>query len=162
MKINSANSTNFQAITYRPGCQKYVAEYLTSRDKGVLRRAERAMSRCRKWDLEITSKGLRIASKKTADAILVEESRLCNVPHDRNLSMKAIYDGHSETCETGQYCKFDIKLPSYEAAMAQYARYSTMPLVEKAIDLVEKFEKQDVIFTYNKHLVRKIWDILFN
>lgn len=30
MKINSANSTNFQAITYRPGCQKYVAEYLTS------------------------------------------------------------------------------------------------------------------------------------
>lgn len=54
MKINSANSTNFQAITYRPGCQKYVAEYLTSRDKGVLRRAERAMSRCRKWDLEIT------------------------------------------------------------------------------------------------------------
>ena len=24
MKINSANSTNFQAITYRPGCQKYV------------------------------------------------------------------------------------------------------------------------------------------
>ena len=81
MKINSANSTNFQAITYRPGCQKYVAEYLTSRDKGVLRRAERAMSRCRKWDLEITSKGLRIASKKTADAILVEESRLCNVPH---------------------------------------------------------------------------------
>ena len=58
MKINSANSTNFQAITYRPGCQKYVAEYLTSRDKGVLRRAERAMSRCRKWDLEITSKGL--------------------------------------------------------------------------------------------------------
>ena len=104
MKINSANSTNFQAITYRPGCQKYVAEYLTSRDKGVLRRAERAMSRCRKWDLEITSKGLRIASKKTADAILVEESRLCNVPHDRNLSMKAIYDGHSETCETGQYC----------------------------------------------------------
>lgn len=118
MKINSANSTNFQAITYRPGCQKYVAEYLTSRDKGVLRRAERAMSRCRKWDLEITSKGFRIASKTTADAILVEESRLCNVPHDRNLSMKAIYDGHSETCETGQYCKFDIKLPSYEAAMA--------------------------------------------
>ena len=43
MKINSANSTNFQAITYRPGCQKYVAEYLTSRDKGVLRRAERAI-----------------------------------------------------------------------------------------------------------------------
>ena len=43
MKINSANSTNFQAITYRPGCQKYVAEYLTSRDKGVLRRAERAV-----------------------------------------------------------------------------------------------------------------------
>ena len=72
MKINSANSTNFQAITYRPGCQKYVAEYLTSRDKGVLRRAERAMSRCRKWDLEITSKGFRIASKTTADAILVE------------------------------------------------------------------------------------------
>ena len=49
--------------------------------------------------------------------------------------MKAIYDGHSETCETGQYCKFDIKLPSYEAAMAQYARYSTMPLVAKAVDL---------------------------
>ena len=41
------------------------------------------------------------------------------VPHDRNLSMKAIYDGHSETCETGQYCKFDSRLPSYEAAMAQ-------------------------------------------
>ena len=46
--------------------------------------------------------------------------------------------------------------------MAQYARYSTMPLVAKAVDLVEKFEKQDVIFTYNKPLVRKIWDILFN
>lgn len=162
MKINSTSSVNFQAITYRPGCQKYVAECLTSRDKGVLKQAERAMSRCRKWDLEITSKGLRIASKQTADAILVEESRLRNVPHDRDLPMEAIYDGHSETCETGQYCNFDIKLSSYEAAMAQYARYSTMPLVEKAVDLVEKFEKQNVTFTYDKPLVRKIWDMLFN
>ena len=161
MKINSIQGNSFGAITYRPGCQKYVAEYLTARDKGVLKAAEAAMDKCKSWDLEITSKGLRIASKITADAILVEESKLARVPHDENLAMKAIYDGHSETCEAGEYCDFNLKLPSYPDAMAQYARYATMPLVEKSIDLVEKFEKQDINFTYEKTLKRKIWDFFF-
>ncbi len=161
MKINSIQGNSFKAITYRPGSQKYVAEYLTQRDKSVLNMARSAMAKCKKWDLEITAKGLRIASKTNADAILVEESKLSRVPQDKTLTMEAIYDGYSETCKAGEYCKFSLKLPSYPEAMAQYARYQTMPLVEKSIDFVKKFEKQDINFTYEKSLKRKIWDLFF-
>ena len=161
MKINSVQGTSFGAITYRPGSQKYVKEYLTQRDRSILNSAKGALSRCKEWDLEVTAKGFRIASKKTADAILVEESELTRVPQDSNLEMKAIYDGYSDTCESGEYCKFRLKLPSYPEAMAQYAKYQTMPLVEKAVDLVKRFEKQDIEFNYEKSLKRKIWDLFF-
>lgn len=161
MKTSSIHSVNFNALTYRPGYQKYFNEYLTSRDKSVLKKAAPKLANFKKWDLEITSKGLRIASKTTADAILVEESRLCEKPENSELLMEAIYDGHSETCETGKYCKFYLKHANYESALNSYEKIPSMPLVEKSIDLVNRFESQDIRFLPKKPFIEKFFDFLF-
>ena len=162
MNIDKINTTNFQALTYRPGCQKYVKECLTARDKAVLKRAEPKLARFKKWDLEVTSKGLRIASKETADAILLEESRLGKQPENSELLMEAIYDGHSETCETGKYCQFYLKHENYESALNSYKKMPSMPLVEKSIDLVERFENQNMRFLPQKPLIKKFFDLFFS
>ena len=115
----------------------------------------------KKWDLEITSKGLRIASKVTADAILLEESRLRDKPVNSELLMEAIYDGHSDVCETGKYCQFYLKHNDYESAVKSYEKMPSMPLVERSIDLVSRFENQNMRFLYQKPLVNKIFDFFF-
>ena len=161
MQINNIDKTNFQALVYRPGCQRYVKEYLTPRDKAVLKKAAPKLQNFKKWDLEITSKGLRIASKVTADAILLEESRLRDKPVNSELLMEAIYDGHSDVCETGKYCQFYLKHNDYESAVKSYEKMPSMPLVERSIDLVSRFENQNMRFLYQKPLVNKIFDFFF-
>ena len=75
--------------------------------------------------------------------------------------MEAIYDGHSDVCETGKYCQFYLKHNDYESAVKSYEKMPSMPLVERSIDLVSRFENQNMRFLYQKPLVNKIFDFFF-
>ena len=146
MKVNNINNTNFKALVIKPGSQKYFSDFLTSRDKAVLEQAKPVLKKFKNWDLEITAAGLRIASKRTADAILMEESYLLGTPVNSEIALKAIYDGYSDTLKRGKYCKFYLQNPDYVTANKYYERYSRLPLVEKSIELVTRFEKQEMQF----------------
>ncbi len=146
MKVNNINNTNFKALVIKPGSQKYFSDFLTSRDKAVLEQAKPMLEKLKKWDLEVTAAGLRIASKQTADAILMEESYLLGKPLNSEVAIKAIYDGYSDTLKRGKYCKFYLQNPDYITANKIYDKYSQLPLVEKSIELVRKFEDQEMQF----------------
>lgn len=147
MQIDKISTINFSAITYKPGCQKYVEECLTQRDISVLESATKKLENFKNWDLEITSRGFLIASKKNADAILVEESNPdYRKPIHSELLYRAIYDGHHEKCQRDKYCEFYLKHANIEEALKSYDMLMGTPLTEKAVLLTEMFEKQEMIF----------------
>lgn len=140
MQVNKVQNTNFKAVKYTSNSAIYVSRFLTTNDKNLLKKGEQRLRNTRYWDLEVTGAGLRVASKHTKDAFLDEF--YANYPKSPNLKITSLYDGHAEPCKTGEKCEFDLNYNSTGYAMLAYENFNRLPLVERAITIVEKLEEQ--------------------
>ena len=140
MKINEIQKTNFKAVRYTPNSKIYTSRFLTDLDKKLLQEGEQKLQNTRFWDLEVTGAGLRIAAKHTKDAFIDEFS--AQYPKSPKLTIDSLYDGHADSCKTGEKCEFDLEYKTTGYAMLAYEDFITLPLVKKAITIMEKLEEQ--------------------
>ena len=149
MQINN-NFNRFSAPQFGMALKvnKGAQEYLQKQSMNTLEKLAQAgkdMADCKFWDLEVNEKGLRVKSKRYANAYINPEINRDRDPNRfksfTDVTFNTIYDGINGP--TGQKYPLYLDLASNEKAAKVYNEFPKLDYVDRNIELTNLLEARD-------------------